>query len=266
MNTRCVVLLATGVAVGAARPLLAQAPASRPASAPAVALDPAVERILDRLEAKGREIKDIECRIVYLKEDPIFNGEERFEGVLLFKEDKPNPLFHIRFDRSVANGRPSDKKEWHVFDGQWYTEAREKTLTKIKHQVLRPGENRQLFRLGQGPFPLPFGQTKADIVKHLSVRLIPPDPKAPKTLADTDHLECTPLPGTELDRKYETIHFWIDRALAMPRRVQTVEKEQGDKITADFSDARTNTGIAGSRLSLPELKDYAESVEPLPPP
>jgi outer membrane lipoprotein-sorting protein len=233
------------------------------AAVPAVRakLDPATEKILDRLEARGREIKDIETNLVFIKRDPIFESTERFEGVLLFKEDQPNPRFLIRFDRSTQGGRAIDKKEWHVFDGRFYIEARERTRTIVKHEVLRPGEKREVFRLGQGPFPLPFGQKKEDILRHFSVKLVPPAPKDPP---ETDHLELTPLPDTEMDKKYEKVHFYIDRRQALPVRVQTVEKEDGKEIIAAFSNLKLNTGLPGSRLVLPTLPDYSITEDLLP--
>jgi len=240
--------------------LVAQAPATQTAPAQAK-LDPATEKILDRLEARGQEIKDIEATLVFVKEDPVFQSTEKFEGVLFFKEDKPNPRFLIRFDKSNQNGRATNLKEWHVFDGRWYVEAREKTKTIVKHEVLRPGENREVFRLGQGPFPLPFGQKKVDILQHFVVKLIAPAPKDPP---DSDHLELAPLPRTEMDKKYEKVHFFIDRRQALPVRVQTVEKESGNEITATFSNGKLNTGMAASRLSLPDLPDYAITEDRAP--
>jgi hypothetical protein len=239
--------------------------ATKPASPPdakANSLDPATDKILDRLEARGKEIKDIEASLVFVKTDPIYNATEKFEGTVLFKEDKPNPRFLICFDRSNQNGRVSDKKEWHVFDGRWYIEAREKNKTIIRREVLRPDENREVFRLGQGPFPLPFGQKKADILKHFAVKLIAPAPKDPP---DSDHLELTPLPGTDMDKKYEKVHFFIDRKLALPSRVQTVEKDSGDEISATFSTPKLNQGLAASRLDLPRLEGYGETEDRLPP-
>lgn len=226
------------------------------------ALDPAVEKILDRLEARGKEIKDLEAALVFVKHDPVFNSTEKFEGTVLFKEDKPNPKFLIRFDRGNLNGRVNDKKEWHVFDGRWYIEAREKNTAIIKHEVLRPDENREVFRLGQGPFPLPFGQKKADILRHFTVKLIAPAPKDPE---DSDHLELSPLPGTEMSKKYEKMHFFIDRKQALPARVQTVEKESGDEITANFSNCKLNQGLPGSKLELPDLREYSITEDRLPP-
>jgi hypothetical protein len=127
--------------------------------------------------------------------------------------------------------------------------------------VLRPEENREVFRLGQGPFPLPFGQKKADIVKHFTVKLIAPEPKDPP---ESDHLELSPLPGTEMNKKYEKVHFFIDRKQSLPSRVQTVEKESGDEITATFSNSKLNQGLPGSKLELPGLADYSISEDRLP--
>lgn len=250
--------IALTLAVAAPSVTLGQA-----ATQPAVraALDPGVEKILDRLEARGREIKDIEAPLSFVKRDPVFESTERFEGTLFFIEEKPNPRFLIQFDRSIQDNRKIEKKEWHVFDGRWYIEAREKTSTIVKHEVLRPDEKREVFRLGQGPFPLPFGQKKDDILRHFTVKLVAPAPKDPP---DTDHLECTPLKTSEMDRKYEKVHFFIDRKLALPVRVQTVEKEEGKEITATFLNPKLNTGMAPSRVNLPSLPGYGITEDRLP--
>jgi len=252
-----------GIAAGeaASRPA-ATATASAPATRPAP-LDPAVERILDRLEK--RTVTDLEGEIVYIKRDPILEDEQKFQGVLLFLQDKPNPRFFIRFDRVVHEGITQEKKEWHVFDGEWYIEARERTETITRRQIVRPGEKLDVFQLGQGPFPLPFGQKKENIVKHFAVKLVPSRPDDPKGTKDTDHLECTPLPDTEMDRKYGKVHFYIDRVLDLPVCVQTVEKEEGKEITATFSSIKVNKGLAASRLNLPDLK-YEPTTIPLPEP
>ena len=125
-----------------------------------------------------------------------------------------------------------------------------------------PGEKLDVFQIGKGPFPLPFGQKKAEILRHFAVKLIRPGPKDPK---NADHLECTPLPGTEMHEKYGKVHFYIDRKLDLPVCVKTVEKEEGNEISASFSKIRLNKGLAASRLNLPNL-DYPIKVERLPPP
>ncbi len=237
--------------------------ASRPSSAPAsqpAPLDPAVEKILDRLESKN--VRNIQADIVYVKKDPVLTLEEKYKGILRFIADKPSPRFLIRFDQSVTEGLVDKSKEWHVFDGHWYTEAREKTKLVIKREVVRPGDKgaEDLFRIGKGPFPMPFGQKKDDIVRHFTIKLIPPGPKDPP---NTDHLECTPLPGTDMDRRYGKVHFFIDRAMDVPVSVTTVSKEDKQEISATFTNIKLNTGMAASEVNLPDLPGYEVREEPL---
>jgi hypothetical protein len=241
----------------------ATAPSSQPSSAPTsapAALDPAVEKILDRLEKKN--VRDVQADLVYVKKDPLLNLEQKYKGILRFLEDKPSPRFLIRFDQSTIGGVVEKEKEWHVFDGRWYTEAREKTKVAIKREVVRPGEKgvEDLFRIGKGPFPMPFGQKKDDIVRHFSIKLVAPDPKDPP---NTDHLECTPLPGTDMDRRYGKVHFYVDRTQDVPVRVATVAKEDNQEIIASFTNAQLNKGMPASEVNLPSLPGYEIREEPL---
>lgn len=237
-------------------------PASRPASEPAsqpAPLDPAVERILDRLEIK--DVRDVQADLVYIKKDPLINYEQKYKGILRFIEDKPSPRFLIRFDQCIIEGVVEKEKEWHVFDGRWYIEARERSKQVIKREVVRADEKADdLFRIGKGPFPMPFGQKKGDIVRHFTIKLVAPAPADPP---NSDHLECTPLPGTELDRRYGKVHFHIDRTLDVPVRVATVAKEDKQEIIASFSNVRLNKGMAASDVNLPSLPGYEVREEPL---
>ena len=151
-------LLFRGTAATAADAATQPATASRtsgPASAPAVTIDPAVDKILDRLEKKGAKIEAIEAAIEFTKIDPVLEDKQVHKGVLRFKQVEPNPRFFIRFDElKLENLAPKKEKQWHVFDGRWYIEAREKTRSISKREIVRPGETLEVFKLGQGPFPL----------------------------------------------------------------------------------------------------------------
>lgn len=242
------------------------AAATATATAPAATgIDPRIDEILDRLERKGDQVKDIETPIKFTKIDPILEDKQVFEGILRFKEDTPNPRFLIRFDKFTQEGIAREKTEWHVFDGQWYIEAREKTSTIVKRQIVRPGEQVNVFRIGQGPFPLPFGQKKAEILKYFEVKLVPPGEKDPP---NSVHLECTPKPGTDMAEKYGSVHFHIDKRLDLPVVVRTVEKTENVEVSAEFpaDKIKLNTGMAASELNLPELKGYQVDTVPLPGP
>jgi hypothetical protein len=234
-----------------------------PAEAAAVHPDPQVNDILDRLERK--KIDDVQTPIRFTKVDLVLEDKQVFQGILRFKQDQPNPRFFIRFDKFTQEGITREKPEWHVFDGQWYIEARQSTNTIVKRQIVRPGEEINVFRIGQGPFPLPFGQSKADILKYFDVKLVPATDKDP---AGSVHLECTPKPGTDMADKYGSVHFYIDKPSDMPVTVRTVEKGENVEVMAEFppDKIKLNTGIAASELNLPDLPSYQVDTVPLPAP
>ncbi len=215
---------------------------------PGPKLTPEVEKILDELEE--RKIEDIVADLVFTKYNPIFDQKQVYEGTLLFRMDKPNPRFKIEFDKYTNDGVVSKQKEWHLFDGTFYVEAREKTRQIIRRQIVRPGEQVEVFKVGQGPFPLPFGQKKEEILRQFAIKLAPPDAK--NDPENTDHLVLSPLPSSDLSRRYDLVHFHVDRKSHLPVRVHTVEKEDKKEITASFKDIRLNSGVAASRLNLPK--------------
>lgn len=226
------------------------------------AVDPAVERILEQLEKAGKQIKDVSAKLTFIKTDPILEDVQKYQGVIRYKDTKPNPRFFIRFDTFTQEGILRDVKQWHLFDGRWYIEAREQTKTIVRREILRPGESRDIFAIGQGPFPLPFGQKKEEILNHFVCRKVDATPKDPP---HSDHIACTPLPFTDLADKYATVHFYIDRKLNLPVKVETIEKQEGLEIVAILDEVKINTGLADSDLGLPELSDYAVTEEKLGP-
>ncbi|NLX12616.1 MAG: hypothetical protein GXY44_03045 [Phycisphaerales bacterium] len=253
--------------------LLGQEPAipeSQPATATTTSatpaeIDPKVESILDRLEQRGEQIINIETDILFRKTDSILESTERYAGVLRYLKDEPNPRFFICFDRFIQDGRESRQRRWHIFDGRWYIEANERLKTITKREIARPDERCDAFKVGEGPFPLPFGQKKADILRVFTVEIVPTEDDKDKNL---DHLKCTPRPNTEMDRKYAAVHFYVDRDLNLPVRMQTVDKEEHSEIEVIFpvTSIRINTGLPASKLNLPmnELRDYEITTEPLP--
>ncbi len=237
-----------------------QPAAAEPAKRPPISVE--VEKILDRLEKKT--VDTAQTPMTYAKIDPVLNDKQEYEGTLLFKREEPNPRFLVAFDRVIRDGVKINKKEWHQFDGEWYSEARESTETIVKRQIVRPGERLEVFQLGKGPFPLPFGQKKDEILRQFDVTLVPPAKDDPK---NADHLTCQPVAGTELAGKYKVIHFFIDRELDLPVRIRTVDTE-GNEILVGFPADKIvlNKAITGSRLNLPdETRKYSIQTEPLPP-
>lgn len=245
--------------------------ASQPASQPANSStlnsgDPAVDELLDRLEIKGKVIKGLACQITYkyIMVEPVEEQQIK-EGRLLFTRAEPNSHFLIHFSKMIADGIVSPRGERFVFDGQWLTERNDKAKTIIRRQIVRPGEKVDPFKLGKGPFPLPFGQQRGDILRNFKVKLAPFELGDPRNSA---HLHCVPLPDTELASKYTRVEIYVDRTLELPVRIITERVSDGNRIEVDFSDINVNEAPALSRFQVKDagerLEDYTVTEEPLP--
>ncbi|HEX9816740.1 MAG TPA: hypothetical protein VGB18_07150 [Candidatus Thermoplasmatota archaeon] len=224
---------------------------------------PAVEAILDRLEAKGAAVDDLECSLTLEIQDPRTFELAVKTGKLLYRREEPNALFFVYFNKLEEGGARKNRKEWHLFDGRWYIEAREATKTVIKREIVGEGETLDPFELGKGPFPLPFGQSKAEILKHFRVELVPPNGDPAKVTSD--HLKCMPRRSSPRAREYKELHFHVDRDLELPVKIVSHARKDGKTISATFTKLETNVGLARTRLSEDFPEDWARQIEPLKP-
>jgi outer membrane lipoprotein-sorting protein len=240
------------------------ATSTQPATDVAAGLEPELERVLDRLEIRGNNIRTLEAELDYLKFDPIMDDRQKNSGVLRYRTETPNPHFFIRFDKRTHNNVVRREKEWHVFDGRWYWEVREKTRQIVKREIVPPGEKTDVFSVGKGQFPLPFGQKKAEILKYFDVKLVKEGKGAPPGFKG-DHLQLTPRPETNLARDYTTIDFYVDEKLGLPIRVRTTERKQGNELEITFANVEINPKFNDDAMKLPkETEDYNLTQEALP--
>jgi hypothetical protein len=240
--------------------LLAQVPSvgGEIAATPADKLD----AVLDRLEKAGAKISDIRSDLIFETFNTVLEDRITKTGLLLYKKQKPNAMFLVRFDRVSQGGVTSDNREWHLFDGRWYTEARWAVHQVIRREVVREGEEINPFELGKGPFPLPFGQKKAEMQRLFDIRLVPPSAGDPKSCT---HLECLPKAGTEMADKYRALHLYVSERLDLPVKI-VADQTDDNIVTVVFDKLELNPGVAGSAFLLPpETKGWDVETEALPP-
>lgn len=256
------ILAATNASAQAPVPTSAPAAAATPPSQQLLSSgDPKVDAILDRLEEKGRIVKGLKCQIVYthVLVDPVESRKVK-EGTLLFARAEPNSRFLVHFEQMKADGVIRKSSEYYGFDGRWMIERNDRARTIHKYEVAREGERRDAFKIGEGPFPLPFGQKRAEILANFKVTL------EPFTLGDplqSEHLRCIPLPGTELATRYTRVEMYIDKRLELPVRLVSENIKDDSRIEVDFKDINTDDAPAGSRFAIEEPRDFEVQVETL---
>lgn len=269
------IILVLGVGVVAAAqspppPTQPPAPTTMAAEAPSSAtLDPAIDAILTRLEE--RRVQDLHARLTWRQEFAVDEPDEVVSkrGELWYQQAEPVARFLIHFKEWIKGTEKRTLDERHLFDGCWYVEVQSQTKTVQRREVRRPDDPGDPYKVGEGVFPLPFGQKKDDILREFEVALLPPAADDPK---DTDHLRLTPRAGTRTGQNYKELDFWVQRGGPMdglPVRVRVAKLDGTGRvnshITITFGDAALNKGLRADLFEIKTPRGYTELVERLEP-
>ena len=248
---------------------LAQNRATTAPAVPPEPIDPAIDRILTRLE--NRTVHDLRAQVTWKLKYIIDEEDDATikQGRIWYQQQAPVAKFLVHFDSKISANRRHKLDERHMFDGHWYVELKSETRTVIRREVRREGEAGNPYRLGEGPFPVPFGQKKRDILEEFEVSLVAPAPDDP---ADTDHLRLNPRADSQTGRNYKTVEVWVARTgpeAGLPVKVHTSKIEPTGQvnsfITITFKDAKLNQGFSGSVFDIKTPSGYHEEIEKLVP-
>ena len=201
-------------------------------------VDSSADDVLDALDARGKDLKTLFADVKMTEIDPSVGDVSDIRTGHLVYELLPSgdSRWHALFDKKQTGQKIEDQKhEWSYADGK-LIERDYRNLTQITRQILKPGEKMQLFNL-EGPFPLPLGQDKADVHKHFDVKKLTLDKDDP---AGTVHLQLTPVPGTDLARRFKTIDLWVDPTKDMPARITVLDGDGNSMKQTDLSNVKVN--------------------------
>ncbi|NLF29484.1 MAG: hypothetical protein GX591_01200 [Planctomycetes bacterium] len=273
----CLLALATTAAAvedpAGSPPPPATAPATQPAdtqpaSRPAVA--PEVERLLDRVEAAGRKIRTLTAEVRYTEEEILFGERTTYSGLVWYAQDSSGaqrPRFRIRFDtiRSGRNRREADRD--YVFfsdaNGQWLISRNGEIKQIVKYHVARAGSDANPLELGQGPFPVPFGQRKDRVLSLFEVTTRPADKDDPE---GTAFLKLVPRPEAADRFRVRWIEIWVNGD-GLPVKIRTEDTQGETRKTAVFAATKINPDLEASVFDLPwpgPGSGWERRVEPLP--
>jgi len=188
--------------------------------------DGSIDSVLQQLDTVGRNLKEFSAKVKLTETDNALGNETVRTGSVYFQKTpdgsaRIHVIFDMRIDPQTRKGFPKDKIEY-LLDGRWLIDRNYLTKNEVKRQVLKEGQKMDLFKLGEGPFPLPIGQNPQDVMQQFDVKKIPPAKGDP---AGTVHLTLTPKPNTDLARKFNSLDVWVDQKSHMPVRVDTTQKQ-----------------------------------------
>jgi outer membrane lipoprotein-sorting protein len=119
-----------------------------------------------------------------------------------------------------------------------------------------------LLKLGEGPFPLPLGQDKADVKKMFEVvKLASGGNEDPP---GTIHAQLKPKDGTQFQTKFKFIDVWIDPASRMPVKIETSDTNEVAKRTTELKNIHVNTKLTDEDFKLPPIDEKGWDIHEQP--
>jgi hypothetical protein len=227
-----------------------------PSAAPLPGADFAdADELLSALEAADRDLESLTATIRWVRTFALAGDVQTRDGHLAFKstpgEDGKPPLrrFGIEFSSLVMGQVKEDILDRYIFDGEWLLELDYKNKQFMRRQVVPPGERFDPLRIGEGPFPIPIGQRKDEILRRFDAQLMLPGDSIsedePGLLEFTRHMtqvRLTPRPEWKDEFDFAEIRLWYKRddgGRLLPRMART-RNYADDESTVILSHIQVN--------------------------
>jgi outer membrane lipoprotein-sorting protein len=237
-----------------------------PASAGALPADATADQVLDALDETGQNLREFTATVSMKQGDPFAGNMKTRTGKVWFQKNGDNGRIRVLFDKLRRGNIIFNEKLEYVFNKDWDGWLIDRDYSKVsetRRQVLKPGEKLNLFKLGEGPFPLPIGQKKEEVRKMFDVTLVPPE-GAPGP-ADSIHLQLKPKEGTRYHRRFEMIDVWVDRPTRFPAQITTKARGSPDVHETKLQNVKVNPGGLKDADFTPEavkLSQWNVVIEP----
>lgn len=261
----------------AATPAAQHSPSSAPKPEPP-ALDAikTVDELLAALETADAQLRTLQADIMYDREFAVLGDRQIRQGRLYYQDDGPGAApdaprsrrFGIRTTTLQVGASIQDEVRDLVFDGRWLIERVPAEKQFIKRRIVADGQKFDPLRLGEGPFPLPIGQKRADILRKYVAKLLPAEQdvtangetetdteRLKKFVAGSYQLQLTPRPELLESEELRDIRLWYRPstpepgapATLLPRMARTVNRAQ-DVMLVQLVNVRLNQPVDATVL------------------
>ncbi len=241
--------------------LAACGPTTAPAAVPAASqpddADP-TEELLARLEDAAEGLRDFQADITYYRWDSVLERQEIRTGEVIYQVrpgSDGSKRFAILLTSVIVGKRKRDQQKTYVFDGSWLVEIDHDNRMFIKRQIVPPDQDYDPLKLGEGPFPLPLGQPRQEVLSRFRAGLLdrPQDETLARYLPDesVEGLLLVPVPSTPQADQIAQVEIFYDSATLLPVGLSLTETS-GDRKTILLRNLKRNEGIDEAKLSIEE--------------
>lgn len=199
------------------------------------------DKTLDLLHAAGDKVQSLGADVEMKSVDKGTQAETIDRGKIVMQRlPDGDTRARITFIDRIVDERLKKSHREFLLDGGVLIEQNHDTRKQVTRQLRRPGEKIDLFKLGQGPFPMPIGQTKESVHEQFDVS------------APGEHVvKLTPKESTSLKDKFQSITVTVDPALGVPTVIETLSVSGEETKTVTLKNVRLNEAVQPEEFKLP---------------
>lgn len=208
---------------------------------------PAVNALLDRIEAVTNEIKTIRAKVRFDRIQLLQGDEQRRFGTMVYVAGPPARI-KVHFTQLFVDRVPHPQDQQWIFDGEWLVERYNKKKQFNKRQIVAPNakpEDRDPLGFGDGPFIVPIKANKKLLLKRFKVELIASTEKDP--IKNSHHLRMTPKAGKS--GQYDLIDVWYDSQSLLPVLAKARHAGSGNEDIFNLSKIKLDTPVKPGEIS-----------------
>jgi len=194
------------------------------------AIHPSVEKMLEQIDQRSEQIKDLEAELVRTKISYAWGDKVQRKGVLKYR--RPDLWY-------VDLGTGKQREIW-VGTGKAVYQVKFRLQQVVEHEV---HEDQRRSALEHGPISFLLGQKANETRKRYRLELVKDDDKATT-------LRAIPRPGLRVG--FTKAELTVEKQTALPMRVHMWERTR-DQLIFEFRNVRENKGLAVSQFHKPKV-------------
>lgn len=234
--------------------------ATQPAAANKLDETSTVDDLLDALDQAGKDLRSLQATVLLTDVDNDTGSQTRRPGEVVLVREGNDVKFRATLKGVIVendDGREGLRPEKieYLLRGDELIDRNYKTRTESRHKLPPQEGKRDLLKLGEGPFPLPIGQSREDVYRLFDVREVDPDEEAQNEMGvdadeNTRRLRLTPKPDTALAEDFQWLEIDVGLDDGMPRKVITLDPVGSTARVTELRKPKINAAVPDDAFEL----------------
>ncbi len=215
-------------------------------------------KLIDDAQLK---IKNFQAKIRITRTESFTESKTSRKADFLYVPGK-RPQFACNFTSQIIDGRKIDLSEQYIFDGDYLIEkhTKERLFKKRRVTPYLPKDKAHLYEnplaAGDGPFPVPFGQSAKHMMRLFDVTIIKSSAKNdPRKNKNFIHIQLKPKKHHRIS--YTQLDFWYNKKTKVPIKAHAVDDNDNATIV-EFGKSTIDQPFDAKRLSTALPKDQTD--------